>query len=690
MKTITRKSILLVFLTFLTVFPVISVAVVANVPKLAQEERVSFVVGEGGTGAMLDDWDPAIATTGNFGSLEPLVWANWVDRQAYPMLATGWTIHPRRDEGGNTGGVAAISFTLRQGVEFMDGLKFNASVVKWNFDRMHAITQQNTVPHKRWQGNWWFDPSSVAHRFTEHWNLTWGLSDPFGNGKVPIINETIIVSEYLVNFTLNKYAATPQRFSNLPLISSKEYAAFATDVIRGYSGQGVDHCVGTGAYQFVYADNVVTNTQYSVKNENYWNKDYLESQGLFVVDDAYVRWYATSDARTTALLAGDIDSSGWQAQNKLTDMDALEASAYHTLYPTEYDPSYTTVQFSCKENNDKPIGVFAGSPYDGWSLRDYWPTWAAANGIPGVPLAQGVNKSVRQAISYAFNYQNYMDVQYADIGAVRCDSPLGAECVWNDGTVPGYDYDVIKARETLLNDPYYLAKATARGLDVNSATSEWNGIAGTNPINTFTYLDGGTPHKLATLEKALNDLGFAMNSTISTAIDTQWMHTKKAMQFDMFSYIWPSDPLYPMDWMGVGMNLLYNSYAVAIPSLYNFGMLQNSSIDILMANIPFAGTAAQPLYNELCAMLYREANHLYIAQAQRGVCVNSGWNVTQAALEQGGGRWVRTEQLGGARLTAAPPAPPEIPGYPTLILVLFSFAAILGLGYNITRKRKKY
>ncbi|MHA2289977.1 MAG: ABC transporter substrate-binding protein, partial [Promethearchaeota archaeon] len=663
MKTITRKYILLAFLTILTVFPVISVAVLANIPKTAQAERVSFVVGEGGTGAMLDDWDPAIATTGNFGSLEPLVWNNWEDRQAYPMLATSWTLHPRPDEGNNTGGVAAISFNLRQGVEFMDGLKWNASVLKWNYDRMHYITQQNIQPHKKWQGNWWFDPASVDHRFTPSWNLTWGLSDPFGNGKVPIINETIIVSEYVVNFTLNKYAVTPQRFGGLGMISSKEYAAFATDVIRGYSGQGVDHCVGTGAYQFVYADNVVTNTQYSIKNENYWNKDYLEAQGLFVVDDKYLRWYATPEARTTALLAGDIDSSGWQAQNKLTDMAALEASSYHTLFPTEFDPSYTTVQFSARENNDKPVAYLGGL-----TLRQYWPTWAAANGIPGVPLAQGVNHSLRRAISYAYNYPNYIDVQYADIGAIRCDSPLGTECVWNDGTVPYYEYNVTRAREVLLKDPYYLAKAAARGLDVSSTTTEWNGIAGTNPINTLTYLDGGTPHKLATLEKALNDLGFAMNSTISTQLDTQWMHTKKAMQFDMFSYIWPTDPLYPFDWMGVGMNLLYNSYAVAIPALFNFAMMQNSTIDTLMADIPFAGTAAQPLYNELTAMLLREANHLYIAQAQRGVVVNSGWNVTQTALAQGGGRGVRAEQLGGARLTAAPPAPPEIPGYPALVL----------------------
>ena len=689
MKTINTKNILLVFLATITVFPLFSVAALAAVPQSAQVERVSFVIGAGGTGGTaLDDWDPAIRTTPSFGAIETLVWANWKDRELYPLLAESWTIHARPDEGANKGGIAAVSFNLRQGVEFMDGLKFNASVLKWNVDRMYNITGQNVAPNNRHNSRHWFDPASMASRFTPNWNLSWAASDPFGNGKIPFVNETIIVSEYVVNITLNKWTTSMYYFGEFQIISSKEYADFDETPIRGYSGQGVQHCIGTGAYQFVSADNVITNTQYSIKNENYWNKDFLEAQDLFVVEDRYVRFYATKEARTTALLAGDVDSSSYSAGSRLTDMDALNASAYHTIYPIDMDPQYTTIQFSNRENNDAKIALL-GYVY---SLREFWSLyWTVYRGepVPG-PLAQGVNKSVRQAISYAFDYEGYMDVQYADIGAIRMDSPLGTECIWNDHSVPYYEYNITKARMTLLNDPYYEDICTAKGLDINSDDSAWTGVglSGT-PINTFTYLDGGQPHKVATIGKALNDLGFALNVTVTDSDTSSWMYTKKAMMFDMFDYAWPTSKVEPFGWMGAGMKLLYSYKAVAIPAAFNFAMLQNLTLDGIMDDIIFAGdnaTVAQPLYNELSRELLEEAGHLYIAHTGLGAVINSGWNVTDEAIERG----IPTQWLGGARLSAAPPSPPGIPGYSTSMVVLFSIVSVLGLSYSIIKKRRKH
>ncbi len=307
------------------------------------------------------------------------------------------------------------------------------------------------------------------------------------------------------------------------------------------------------------------------------------------------------------------------------------------------------------------------------------------------PIAQGVNKSVRQAISWAFNYDSYMDIQYESTGAIRADSPLGAECVWNDGTVPYPVYDITKARQILLNDPYYAAICTAKGLDINSADSEWTGVglSGT-PINTFTYLDGGTPNKVDHIGKALNDLGFGMTVNLTTSLDSEWMYTKKAMQFDMFSYIWPTGKLEPMEWMTWGMRLLYQSSMVAIPVAFNFAMLQNSTIDYLMNEIPWMGTAAQPAYNNLTAMLMEEAGHLYIAHAGRGAVVNSGWDVTHGALERGGGMNLAMQWVGGARSTTAPPGPPEIPGFSTLMVVLFGLVSIVGISYSIAKKRRKH
>ena len=695
MKTITRKNILLVFLTILTLFPMISVAVQANIPKLAQDEPVIFVSGSAGAGVWLGDWDPAISTSGTYGALEGLIWLN-NDASPQPQLATSWTIHPRADEGSNTGGMAAISFNLRQNVTFTDGLKWNASVCKWNYDRLYNITGQTTAPENKWQTNLWFDPVPLESHFTPNWNLTWGFSDPFGNGKIPIINETIIVSEYVVNFTLNKWTTVMEAvFPGWGMISSETYEDFATTVIRGYSGLAIQHLVGTGPYIFVWADQVVTMSVKTVKNENYWMKDELEAEGLFVVDEWYERRYATAAARTTALLAGEVDSSGYQLQNQLTDMPALNASAYHEIYPTTSSTEIDSVQMLGREGSDVPIVIPSSSPFfafNGLTLRQMFPSIAPAIGLPGgTQLAKGVNKSVRRAISYAFNYDNYIDVQYENTGGVRIDNPFGTYCIFNDHTVPYPDYDLTKARDLLLDDPYYEAQATARGLDINSTDNAWTGIAASNPIETLTFLTFTGSVKAAELEAALNNIGFAINNTYTTIGFDMWMFSRRTLIFDMFTYVWPSSRLAPWDWMGIGMNNIYNSEELALPlGGYNFAMLQNSIIDQLMADIPWAGEAAQPMYNNLSAMLYREAPHLFIAHGQMGVVVNAGWEVETTGYYAPLGQGLRPKCVGGARLTATPPSAPEIPGYPSLMLVLFSFVSILGISYSITKKRRKH
>jgi hypothetical protein len=162
------------------------------------------------------------------------------------------------------------------------------------------------------------------------------------------------------------------------------------------------------------------------------------------------------------------------------------------------------------------------------------------------------------------------------------------------------------------------------------------------------------------------------------------------MMFDMFDYMWPTGKVEPFGWMSVGMRHLYSKWAVAIPSAsFNFATLQNDSIQQYMDDIPWAGTAAQPLYNNLSAMLFEEAGHLYIAHAGLGAVVNAGWNVTDEALERGGGNGVAVHWLGGARKTAALPTPPLIPGFSLSLLVIVGLVTITGISYTITKKRRK-
>ncbi|MHA1123982.1 MAG: ABC transporter substrate-binding protein [Candidatus Heimdallarchaeota archaeon] len=111
-------------------------------------------------------------------AMEALVWVDSFGN-LHPLLAESWTVHNRPDEisslGENQGGVAAIEFKLQEGVTFQDGSAFNASVVKWNYDRALQISGYDDP---QWMATYWMNPATYRPRFTTSWDLTWGINDP--------------------------------------------------------------------------------------------------------------------------------------------------------------------------------------------------------------------------------------------------------------------------------------------------------------------------------------------------------------------------------------------------------------------------------------------------------------------------------------------------------------------------------
>jgi len=321
--------------------------------------------------------------------------------------------------------------------------------------------------------------------------------------------------------------------------------------------------------------------------------------------------------------------------------------------------------------------------FEGQTPREIWPQISQHFGYaPNTQLPGGVNRTVRRAYSYAWDYEAYANVAYSGGDGVVCDNPLGMGSIYYEN-IPGPYTNLTKARQILLNDPYYATILAAKGLSLTNTTDEWKLIGSSNPIKTFKALCYDFSAKPAFIEDSLNSIGFGVQMTLTQDLFGDYTSTGRAVMFDMFAYIWPTSNTDPMGFMGQGMNLLYRSTHRRIGHFsYNYANVANSTIDQLLDDIPFSGTNAQTLYNQLAYdLLNYHSPWIYCGQYRSGLAYNNGWNITT--------RYVYTSNaayIGGARKTNVLP---EIPAYPLEVLVFGSIISTLGIAYVITKKRKK-
>jgi len=191
-----------------------------------------------------------------------------------PALATDWDL----SADGKT-----WTFTLRQGVEFEDGTEFNATHVKYSFDRAMGINHPEGMP----------------------------LGCEFDT----IIDSVEVVSKYVVKFNL------VQPFGPfLALLSCQacsivnpEYAGgWKTDWSENdvvYYANGTDartrYTMDLGPYNLAEWERVAgkDHEMRLEANPNYWNK----GAGLPKTDVVIIKFYADATALRLAIEAGDID-----------------------------------------------------------------------------------------------------------------------------------------------------------------------------------------------------------------------------------------------------------------------------------------------------------------------------------------------------------------------------------------------
>ena len=160
----TKKSLAFFLLFSSIILPVLPAFTVAQSGTVVFKRTTASLVG---------DWDPAITDWYNalvgsylFDALEypigiPIYYAAGTDGpplsdEWIPILVTDWefemyneSLYNQADKYGgesfqNTGGYKTTTLTLREGVKFTDGSDWNATVFKWNIDRVHLINGNYT------------------------------------------------------------------------------------------------------------------------------------------------------------------------------------------------------------------------------------------------------------------------------------------------------------------------------------------------------------------------------------------------------------------------------------------------------------------------------------------------------------------------------------------------------------------
>ncbi|MHA1986836.1 MAG: ABC transporter substrate-binding protein [Promethearchaeota archaeon] len=282
----------------------------------------------------------------------------------------------------------ALNFTctLRKGVKFHDGTPFNATVVKWNIDRLYNFI--NTQPSNV---SWWIP-------------IMWHLPD----GITPIINETKVLDDYTVRFLLNE-----------PFVPLKSllmhYSAFMLSPTSTPFDRLIDirneKIIGTGAFTLDsfnitldFGWLVVPNTTLKA-NQEYWH-------GQPEIDEIFFKPFEFDTERWEEMRVGNLSFTYAEEFFGDTNLTVLE-----TMRNT---PEVNVLTL----NTDTHHYIF----------MHY----------------ERINTTMRKAISYAFNYTHDYEImgphEYGD--RVRSYIPSNfLYANWTAFNVP--DYNITKARQVL-------------------------------------------------------------------------------------------------------------------------------------------------------------------------------------------------------------------------------------------------
>ncbi len=711
MKRFTKNLVLLLIVSTL-VIPFIPV--IAE-PKSAQEDKVVFRYGvqispAGG------DWDPAIRRASNadsarFPSLEgfvryPAYW-NGDIADLQPWLATDWTFEFWPQENNSKGfvnraGIKSTTLTLRENVTFHDDSQWNATVAKWNLDRIIIVSGNLTGRgNTQYLSDFWEDASDYLPFYTPGWNMSSYIDKmpsyngmvatiPQLNGTFPKIKNITIIDAGgpngggTIKINYNDWASfsvwevlatNPQHY--ILMISMEAYNDYWDRPILGFGenpafpqDETFKHLVGTGPYIFDHwTATGPTTGGLMTKNENYWNKTALESVGWFEIDEIQFVLFSA-------------DADGTQARNLAMKSGAIDFSPDVSGFNFAYDEvlAQADVTYYTNPIGDYPIGIILNCIND-----TYWKTLYDA-GTPGIPRTNGLPRLTRKAISYAFDYEGFMQTAYNG-RADRMNSYLGKDQLYANPSIPIANFNLTIARQAILAQ--YPAECAARFLDENSTALDWTDVANSNPIYTVDfYWDITSVQQVLKdyMGTALNNIGLAYYDDPAHELPTVWAHILTGGAFT--AQIWASTWAIAPNDIGHAHINAYFKYPGLFSIYYNLAFSYLDNVTDWIDQIYFSNSSTrQALYDNIGTTLQNyQYPWMWVCHGKFGYVYRREWEVREFEFYHGMPtivgdlthiKWVGWE------------APiPEIPGFSMYITLAVSVTTTVGIIYIMMRKRK--
>ncbi len=670
-----------------------------------------------------------------------------------PVLATNWTFQDRPDGMTDKGfmaydGIEYMDITLREGVKFHDGSDWNATVCKWNIDRLMCITGNINGLRTSFDSNiwgqtliYWIDPAYWGECATATWNTS-EVTTRYYPGFGTAYDAIVYSREYIPRFfdvtvlenkasggTLrvyfNDWGSGPSYLAGLEIISKAAYEDFFNTPIIGYGENPAfpqddpetfpGHLIGTGPYVFVNHDET-SGSGTMTRFDDWWNASAQQAEGWHMLENVGLTQFAHTTegytTRTTALTTGDIQYATdrvWEPIDYST-VAAIGDVNYEEMGVEGYGEQ---IILNCIDETYFKYWADIGLNVSALQLPAVLSNGTNDGDIAVYIDAGGVDRAFRKALSYAYDYETYLDVGKAG-RAVRSGGLLGVEHEYYDDSIPLAYHDLDIARETLLNDPVWgpICSSAPRNLDSDSTDAEWEAVATSNPIFTFDHhYDGAHEPSYNTLVSSLASIGCAITATV----DTPSTYSQAARtQIDMFSidgfaispyhaitndlgyiqayleskYTIQREPLGAPGYGEITDYLLsefYLTYGTTYPLVAstNMGFSYNKTCDDLIQKLWFQNsTGEEALYHELadwCQNFQYPA--LYLSNEKFGYAISNDWetewNTNFFPFHY---NYVKYSPAG---------APEPIPGYEMTILITVGLLTFAGIAFTILRKRKQ-